>query len=359
MSFPYISHFLLHHERAMDTAKKDEIQTFSAGEWLYSDVQIIQHDYTMYSMGNDLFSRSSNFADKLGYESQWTIDMICRGFHEPWLCSLELKACNRSDIRAVFDIWTKLDGHKYVSGAMGKPDIFTLNKKIYIEAKVHPDIRKFFVKFPRDYMYVYVRVAILDGKTTIARRMDNVQPCPAYISEMNLSKRLEDGKFSDITIVVGEQEFHAHKCILSARSDVFAAMFEHTMEETTTNRIEITDFEPTVIQEMLNFIYSSRIDNLKGLAKDLLRAGDKYAIPQLMELCENQLRTDLHVDTATEVLVIAYLCNANRLKEYAMEFINLNGLQVMATIGWKNLIKAHSQLLLEVLETNFKNQLQM
>ncbi len=39
------------------------------------------------------------------------------------------------------------------------------------------------------------------------------------------------GTFSDVTLSVGATEFKAHKAILAARSPVFAAMFEHSMEE--------------------------------------------------------------------------------------------------------------------------------
>lgn len=60
-----------------------------------------------------------------------------------------------------------------------------------------------------------------------------------------------------------------------ARSDVFAAMFEHEMEERKLNRVAITDVDHEVLKEMLRFIYTGKAPNLDKMADDLLAAADK------------------------------------------------------------------------------------
>lgn len=45
----------------------------------------------------------------------------------------------------------------------------------------------------------------------------------------DLGQLFEDGKNSDVVLNVQGQEIRAHKAILSARSVVFASMFEHEM----------------------------------------------------------------------------------------------------------------------------------
>lgn len=42
---------------------------------------------------------------------------------------------------------------------------------------------------------------------------------------------LEGGTFSDVTIVVGESKYKAHKCILATRCSFFASMFKSEMRE--------------------------------------------------------------------------------------------------------------------------------
>lgn len=75
--------------------------------------------------------------------------------------------------------------------------------------------------------------------------------------------------------------FKAHKAILAARSPVFAAMFEHAMEESRANRVEITDVEPDTLAEVLRFIYTGRVVDLDNpnSAQDLLAAADKVWTP--------------------------------------------------------------------------------
>jgi len=70
-----------------------------------------------------------------------------------------------------------------------------------------------------------------------------------------------------------------HFFLLAARSDVFAAMFEHEMEERKLNRVAITDVDHEVLKEMLRFIYTGKAPNLEKMADDLLAAADKVSLP--------------------------------------------------------------------------------
>lgn len=76
--------------------------------------------------------------------------------------------------------------------------------------------------------------------------------------------------------------------MVTARSPVFAAMFEHEMEERKQNRVAITDVDHEVLKEMLRFIYTGKAPNLEKMADDLLAAADKvrrtanYSIQSLL-----------------------------------------------------------------------------
>ncbi len=74
------------------------------------------------------------------------------------------------------------------------------------------------------------------------------------------------------------REYYAHKAILAARSPVFAAMFEHEMEEKKQNRVEITDMDHEVLREMLRFIYTGKATNLEKMHDELLAAADKVCL---------------------------------------------------------------------------------
>lgn len=65
-----------------------------------------------------------------------------------------------------------------------------------------------------------------------------------------------------------------------ARSPVFAAMFEHEMEERKQNKVAIIDVDQDVLKEMLRFIYTGKSPNLEKMADDLLAAADKVSARQ-------------------------------------------------------------------------------
>lgn len=120
------------------------------------------------------------------------------------------------------------------------------------------------------------QVSVVADSVNISGQSNAVQ---FKVPECRLSEDLgglfENQKFSDVTLAVSGREFQAHKAILAARSPVFAAMFEHEMEERKHNRVEITDVDHEVLREMLRFIYTGKAANLEKMADDLLAAADK------------------------------------------------------------------------------------
>lgn len=106
----------------------------------------------------------------------------------------------------------------------------------------------------------------------------------------DLSSLLENKKFSDITIVLGETKIQAHKAILAARSPVFESLF---MENSTT--IEINDVQPEIFRTLLQYIYTDELKNIDN-ANELLIAATKYNLEELKAECEEILRTQSHVN---------------------------------------------------------------
>ena len=152
----------------------------------------------------------------------------------------------------------------------------------------------------------------------------------------HLEELFKSMQFSDIIFKVRGCEFPAHKSILSVRSEVFAAMLQHPMKEQSTNQIEIEDIEPDVLQELLRFIYTGRVqvDKLETMATGLFIAADKYLLDELKMKCENYLRNHMSPDVCVFLLLHGDLLNpAEPLKE-AAKFLRHFPNHVMATDGW-------------------------
>jgi speckle-type POZ protein len=121
-------------------------------------------------------------------------------------------------------------------------------------------------------------VSVVADSVNISGQSNAIQfKVPECRLSEDFGQLFENQKFSDVTLAVAGREFQAHKAILAARSPVFAAMFEHEMEERKHNRVEILDVEHEVLREMLRFIYTGKAASLDKMADDLLAAADKVS----------------------------------------------------------------------------------
>lgn len=61
---------------------------------------------------------------------------------------------------------------------------------------------------------------------------------------------------TDVTLIVGDQEYHLHRCILIARSPVFRAILENPTKEKETGIILLKEDDPIVVDHFIKFLYS-------------------------------------------------------------------------------------------------------
>ena len=144
-------------------------------------------------------------------------------------------------------------------------------------------------------------------------------------------------QFSDVIFKVRGCEFPAHKNILAARSEVFAAMFQHPMEEQSTNLAKIEDIEPEVFNQLLRFIYTGRVqvDKLETMAARLFIAADKYLLDELKNKCENYLLRHMSPENCVVLLLTGDLQNPSMMLMNAAKYFRRFPNEVMATDQWK------------------------
>ena len=161
--------------------------------------------------------------------------------------------------------------------------------------------------------------------------------------------------FTDAKINAGGKTFEVHRGVLASHSSVFRKLFEMNMTENKEGPVEISEIDPTVMSDLLAFIYTGSALHIKVLTRDLLLAADKYDIPDLADLCESELKTNLTPSNAAEVLLLAHspelkARTSKHLKKACLYYIKHNSVLVYKSESWKKLKENSAKLAMEVAE---------
>ena len=76
----------------------------------------------------------------------------------------------------------------------------------------------------------------------------------------DMGNLLLDTETSDVVLLCQGEEIRVHRSILSARSQVFQAMLQSQMIESTKGEVRIEDADKDVLKEMLSYIYKIEVD---------------------------------------------------------------------------------------------------
>ena len=163
-------------------------------------------------------------------------------------------------------------------------------------------------------------------------------------------KLFTDKDFADVELECDGEVFHCHQLILSARSDVFRAMFQNDMKESRSKKVAIEDVDPKVLGEMLHYIYTglTNKDLLEEKARDLLSAANRYQLGLLKNICEDQLCSALNLSNCIKHLIFGDLYQASKLRRMSLVKIARNMTKLVATEDYENLVKNHPVLATEI-----------
>ncbi|PAN40194.1 hypothetical protein PAHAL_7G298500 [Panicum hallii] len=174
---------------------------------------------------------------------------------------------------------------------------------------------------------------------------------------------LKDGRGADVALDVDGQLFRAHRCVLAARSPVFAAELFGPMKETKdTEPIKVDDMEPCVFEELLHFMYTDRISDDKRECGDAtpVVAADRYGLDRLRLMCEAKLCRGIDARTVATTLALAEQHRCARLKDACLAFVASRDMlgAVMETDGFKHLAASCPLVLVEILDRIVKGKSQ-
>ncbi|XP_043479829.1 speckle-type POZ protein-like [Leptopilina heterotoma] len=188
---------------------------------------------------------------------------------------------------------------------------------------------------------------IYPGAILLKTPLIDIQCCNGIVKK--IENLLDNEDFKDVTFNVEDEKFTAHKNILAIRSSVFAAMFMNKMSEKQTSVVEIDDIKPVIFQQMLNYIYTDKVENLDDAAFEFLYVAEKYQLENLRIMCINSLNYKISLTTVLKTLEIAELYSIEQLRYECLKFIIENKYEIVETDDFQKLILNRPSLWTEVI----------
>ncbi|XP_044446451.1 BTB/POZ and MATH domain-containing protein 1-like, partial [Triticum aestivum] len=182
----------------------------------------------------------------------------------------------------------------------------------------------------------------------------------------DLGDLLRSQKGADVTLFIGAESFRAHRCVLAARSPVFAAELAGNL---MNDAHEVKDTDADAFRALLRFIYTDALppeiekmgrwpetrkedQEAVSMARRLLEAADRYGVERLKVICEEKVCASVGVGTVATDLVLAERRGYKKLKARCMEFLVASPadmLAVAAAGGCKLLEATCPSVLTEIL----------
>ncbi|XP_047095566.1 BTB/POZ and MATH domain-containing protein 2-like [Lolium rigidum] len=163
----------------------------------------------------------------------------------------------------------------------------------------------------------------------------------------HLGRLLDQTDGADVSFIIDDETFPAHRAVLAARSPVFKAELFGSMAESTMSSITLHDITPATFKTLLWFIYTDELpsqdehqDSSTEMIQNLLVAADRYALDRLKIICAQKLWDKVSVDTVAAILGFAETYNCQELKNKCIDFfaVEINFKQVMFTDGYAMLL---------------------
>ncbi|CAF0817955.1 unnamed protein product [Didymodactylos carnosus] len=153
--------------------------------------------------------------------------------------------------------------------------------------------------------------------------------CSQLLLRMNKLRKSES--LCDITLKVENTYFPAHKIVLAAASDYFAAMFTGEMLERHMPVVEIKGLTASVMEAILNSIYAEQVPLTNENVQDILPAASLLQLNDIQKQCAVFLASHLEPYNCLGIYCFADLNSVNALKQAALVFIYRHFADVVAS----------------------------
>ena len=202
-----------------------------------------------------------------------------------------------------------------------------LINKLYSWTDVGPENLK--DKMARSAEELGVEFLVKSGQIAGPGRLEILRRARLRVFAEQMDELWRTKLLTDVALGVGGSEFRCHKAVLAAMSSYFDAMFSSGMRETEEGAIELHGLDEVVIENILEYIYTGKID-INNENADLIFSASVYLqIKPLQSICERFLLSHTDLDNCVDVLHLANSNSCNDLANNVIGFIKENITQII------------------------------
>ncbi|KAI6220921.1 Speckle-type POZ protein-like protein [Aphelenchoides fujianensis] len=161
-----------------------------------------------------------------------------------------------------------------------------------------------------------------------------------------------DGIHWDFVVTVDGVEIKILKSIVGIHSEVFERMFAADMREGNTNKVDIKNYSPQVINCLLRYCYTGTLEDSdmmpSGMLAEVYRAAHCYQMAELVEECKRQAVEQKSEENVLEWLVVGFTYEDDDLMDEFLDFFLQHNKAVQALPQFVLFVGQHPSIAVEL-----------
>ena len=153
----------------------------------------------------------------------------------------------------------------------------------------------------------------------------------------NLNLLRKSSILCDTIIRAEGTDFTAHRCVLTAASPYFRALFTTDLKEKESNLVELKEVKSVALSEVLHFMYTGEAKADSSNAHDLIMLADYLMIPSLRSKVSKFLEGTISASNCLALESFALQFNCESLKEAAVSYKVENFVAVVNSDDFRSL----------------------
>ncbi|KAI8779151.1 kelch-like protein 1 [Biomphalaria glabrata] len=133
---------------------------------------------------------------------------------------------------------------------------------------------------------------------------------------------LKTGLYTDVTFIVGERKFPAHRLVMDSISDYFKSLFK--IDENDIGEVSLSSVSPEDFGIILNFAYTGELNINEDNVQNILIAADFFQVKFVKDKCIHFIESHLEVDNVCDVILFARTFLLSDLEEKTVKFLKEN-----------------------------------